>query len=812
MKTTQRSFVVPAGVLLLAAWGSRSGIPWAAKSTPAGVVSPEAVRPRAVENYGKLPLSFEVNRGQTDARVRFLARGQGYTLFLTPQEAVLSLRKSEASNQKGSKVTNGDLELVPGRLALFNDNSLLTMDAGTPPEGLQRSTALMTERSKQQGGQRTTNAVLQMWLVGANLNAKVQGAEELPGKSNYFIGNDPKKWRTNIPTYAKVREEDVYPGVDLVYYGNQGQLEYDFVVRPGSDPSAIKLAVGSAPSLVKIDAEGDLVAQADGGEVRFQKPVIYQPVSSGAAQKATERILVDGYYTLNGQKEVAFAIGDYDRTRPLVIDPVLAYSTFLSGSGFNWGNAIAVDGSGNAYVTGGFNNPTDQCGLVCEPFPTTPGAFEAPTLGQEHAFVTKINPEGTALIYSTWLGGSGTDQGNGIAVDSSGNAYVTGSTDSNNFPTTANAFQATNPKNGYSAFVTKLNVDGSALMYSTYLGGSNAPAASQGDGGNAITVDSAGNAYLTGGAESSDFPTTPNAVQWIDPVASGTYEAFVTKISVDGSALAYSTYLGGSGGGLNGFADMGTGIGVDGSGNAYVAGSTLSTDFPTTPNAVQPIDPGGNGTYEAFATKISADGSALVYSTYLGGSGAALGMGIAVDGSGDSYVTGGAGPGFPTTSNAFQGTPPGGVGGGFVTKLNTDGSALVYSTYLGGTNGPTGAYAIAVDSSGDAYVTGTTLSTDFPTANAIQGTNRSRFNPPQNAFVTKLDSSGSLLLYSTYLGGSVRDAANAIAVDASGNTYVTGYTESKDFPVDSPIQPTFVGNASAFVSKISPFIATIPAP
>jgi len=813
MKLRVCSLVVGAGVLLLGAGASLIVVPKAEKSSPASVARAGQGRPRAVEGYGKLPLSFEENQGQTDSHVKFLGRGQGYTLFLTSQETVLTLQKSEC-NRLGKEValTNPGLKLVGDRFGLLRSRSPLEVD-----------------RLQPQAGQRTTNTVLQMRLVGANLNAKVQGTEELPGKSNYFIGNDPRKWRTNIPTYAKVRMEDVYPGVDLVYYGNQGQLEYDFVVRPGADPSAIKLALTSDPSAkgkdsrsstdltnrasMKIDAEGDLVVQANGGEVRLRKPLVYQPTSAGKGPGTAEKTLVAGGYTINDQKEVAFAIGDYDRAKPLVIDPVLAYSTFLSGSGFNWGNAIAVDSSGNAYVTGVFNNPTDQCGLVCEPFPTTPGAFEGPTLGQEHAFVTKINPEGTALIYSTWLSGSGTDQGNGIAVDPSGNAYVTGSTNSRNFPTSTNAFQATNPKNGYSAFVTKLNVQGSALMYSTYLGGSNAPAASQGDGGNAITVDSAGNAYVTGGAESSDFPTTPNAVQRIDPVASGTYEAFVTKISVDGSALAYSTYLGGSsGGGLNGFADMGTGIGVDGSGNAYVAGFTLSTDFPTTPNAEQPIDPGGNGTYEAFVTKISADGSALVYSTYLGGSGGALGMGIAVDGSGDSYVTGGAGPGFPTTSNAFQRTPPGGVGGGFVTKLNTDGSALVYSTYLGGTNGPTRAYAIAVDSSGDAYVTGTTGSTDFPTANAIQGTNRSRFNPPQNAFVTKLDSSGSLLLYSTYLGGSNVDAANAIAVDASGNTYVTGYTESKDFPVDSPIQPTFVGNTSAFVSKISPFIATIPAP
>jgi uncharacterized repeat protein (TIGR01451 family) len=719
-------------------------------------------QPRAVENYGKLPLSFEVNRGQADGQVKFLARGQGYTLFLTSQEAVLSLQKSDGSGRREGKSERPGLELIADRQALLRDR--LPIGA----EGAQRS-----------DGPRATNARLQMKLVGANSKARVQGEDQLPGKSNYFIGNDPKKWRTNIPTYAKVRLENVYPGVDLVYYGNQGQLEYDFVLQPGSDPSAIKLALGSAASLAKVDADGDLVVQADGGEVRFHKPVIYQPASADKRQGTTEKTLIAGGYTIDGQKEVAFTIGDYDRTKPLVIDPSLVYSTYLGGGtaagpfATTSANAIAVDGSGSAYVTGS---------TATSDFPTTSGAFQTSNHSAtgSNAFVAKFSPDGSTLLYSTYLGGSGGEIAYGIAVDGSGNAYLTGSTGSTDFPT-FNPFQATGRWNANfgcrcTGFVTKLNATGTALVYSTYLGGSNNDAAA------GIAVDSAGNAYVAGATFSADFPTA-NAIQptnhsHSDPATNG----FVTEFNASGSALVYSTYLGGSGNSVGG--DENDAIAVDGAGNAYVTGYTRSTDFPTTPNALQPTcSPGPAGCNQGFVTKINVGGTALAYSTYLAPAG--LCDGIAVDGGGNAYVTG---------VNAI------------VAKLNPDGSTLIYfNTLTQGGNGFSWGRGIAVDGSGNAYVIGYTEATNFPTANPLQEANHGN----GDAFVTKLAPDGSRLVYSTYLGGSGKDQGNGIAVDASENAYVTGFTSSGDFPTAHPYQATnktFNGSfytSTGFVAKIS---------
>ena len=725
---------------------------------------------RIVEVYGKLPMSFEANRGQTASDVKFLSRGSGYSLFLTSTEAVLSIGKQ-------------------------------------PPNQIRAG------KSSEIGGE-----VLRMKLVGANPDPEVTGQEELPGKSNYFIGNDPSRWQTNISTYAKVRYKNVYSGIDMIYYGNRQQLEYDFVVAPGADPRNIRLAFpsrdepgspahsdalgwreGAVP--IKIDDQGDLVLTAIGSQLRLHRPVVYQEVD-GSRQS------VAGNFVIEDAGQVGFEVARYDMTRPLIIDPTLVYSTYLGGSSADEGIAIAVDSSGSAYVTG-WTTSTN--------FPTTGSAFQAAKQGaatSSDVFVTKLNAAGSALVYSTYLGGgtsgSGTstyasnDNGSGIAVDSSGNAYVTGTTQSTNFPTTAGAFQIANaggtgcytaasPTFCADAFVTKLNPTGSALVYSTYLGGVDY------DYGYAIAVDSSGNAYVTGSTFSTNFPTL-SPFQSAHASDSTRRDAFVTKLNAAGSGLSYSTYLGGNN------SDGGTGIAVDASGNAYVTGYTFSTNLLVSSNAYQKVNGGGTSCTgvacaDAFVAKFNTNGTGS-YFTYLGGSAADGATAIAVDSSGNTYVTGyTSSSNFPTSASAFQKTY-GGSQDAFVTKLNSAGSALLYSTYLGGSGNDQG-NGIAVDSSGNAYVTGFTLSTNFPTLIPFQAANGGNFD----AFVAKLNpalSGSASLIYSTYLGGSGNDYGYGIAVDSSGHAYVTGATPSTNFPTLNPYQPANGGNYDVFVTKIAP--------
>ena len=551
--------------------------------------------------------------------------------------------------------------------------------------------------------------------------------------------------------------------MDLVYYGNQGgQLEYDFVVAPGANPSAISFAIdaagqaGSRQKAVgsgqyKIDSNGDLFVKTDGGELVFHKPLVYQEAecevrgpSSGVEDETgnskleiqnsgnhqspiVNRQFLDGQYALDAQDQVHFALGPYDKSKPLVIDPVLSYSTYLGGSsghyfGVDRGLGIAVDSSGSAYVTGSTTSAN---------FPTAnplQGSLEAAP-GGGNAFVTKLNSTGSALVYSTYLGGSGlADNGYGIAVDSFGDAYVAGWTRSTNFPT-VNPIQASPGGSWGTAFVAKLNSTGSALVYSTYLGGSGNPAYYEGDVARGIAVDSSGNAYVTGYTYSTDFPTIPTNQNFSIGGASnsagltGIQNAFVSKLSPNGTALVYSTYLGGN------FVDGAAGIAVDSSGNAYVTGNTASTDFPTA-NPFEASLTSANGGGNAFVTELNSTASALVYSTYLGGSTSEQGNGIAVDSSGNAYVTGTTGStDFPTAPQPPAGNPlQASLGGGdnsFVTKLNWAASAstlsLVYSTYLGGSSDDYG-NAIAVDSSGNAYVAGDTNSADFPTVNPLYPT------------------------------------------------------------------------------------------
>src|SRR5438876_6210356 len=585
-----------------------------------------AAEARLSESYGKLPLSFEANQRQTHQDVRFLSRGRGYSLYLTADEAVLVLTKPNPDEKR--------------------DARSLSERRDTQPQA--------------------KPAVLRMSLVGAARKPLVSGLDPLPGKANYFVGKDPAKWRTNVPTYAKVHYREVYPGIDLVYYGNQRQLEHDFVVAPGADPKRIVLGFKGA-NKIEIDTQGELVLHAARGDVRLRKPVIYQEID-GVRQE------IAGRYVRKGANRIGFKLAAYDATRPLVIDPVLSYSTYLGGSQDDYGWGIAVDALGNAYATG----------IVSANFPTTPGAFQTECAGGgfsgcTSAFVTKLDPSGTVL-YSTYLYYA---DAFGIAVDAIGNAYVTGRVNAfgaANFPTTSGAFQSsfaggTCNSSGYfipcrNAFVTKLDPTGSALVYSTFLGGSAI------DDGRGITVDALGNAYVTGSAGSTDFPTTPGAFQTI---SGGNGDAFVTKLNPTGTALVYSTYLGGSG------AEEGHGIAVEADGSAYVTGGrrsnvqgwTPSNDFPTT---AAPFPSSSNGgacvgdplyaSFNAFVTKLNPTGSGLTYSVFLGGSDYDEGFGIAIDREGNAYVTGRtASNDFPTTAGAFQPTCRGGPGDVFVAKI-----------------------------------------------------------------------------------------------------------------------------------------------
>ncbi|MGA9769668.1 MAG: SBBP repeat-containing protein [Blastocatellia bacterium] len=915
----------------------------------------KATRRRLSEAYGNLPVRFELNQGQFDSRVKFVSRGNGCTMFLTANEAVFQLQVKAPADKPVSHVI-GTENPKPATV----DSQLAT---------------------------------LKMKFVGASNAPVAQGVNELPGRVNYFVGNDSEKWRTGIATYEKALFKHVYPGVDLVYYGNQRELEYDLKVAPGANPRAVRLAFEGARA-IHIDKQGDLVLSTAAGEIRQRKPVAYQE-TNGARKEVSAR------FVMKGARQVGFEIAPYNTSKPLVIDPSLSYSTFLGGSEQDDGHGIAVDASGNAYITGftaSFN------------FPIT--ASLQPVPGDSfNAFVTKLNATGTALVYSTYLGGNDAEFGFDIAVDAMGNAYVTGDTFSDDFPT-VNPIQSTNA-GADDAFITKLNSTGSAIIYSTLLGGN------RNDVGQRIAVDAGGNACVTGDTNSTTFPTA-NALQ---PNFGGTRDGFVTKLNSAGTAFVYSTYIGGIG------RDSGAGIAVDSAGNAYVAGSTSSPDFPTF-NALQPafkgktafksvngaaswaeinnglpvhlgvnslvVDPinsatlyaatAGGGVFKStnggnswnsvnngitittvinalainplnpatvYATSVvgifkTTDGGtnwrnvnavnaeaiavdpvnpAKVYAGHRGSIGRSTDGGetwgsvpiqgtfnlihsLAVDPSAPSTIYAGgdlvvfksvdsgatwqfASSGVPfqsvntlaidpantqtiyagsslavfkstngggnwtrtpislgpvrvividpvTTSTLYVAVLGEGVfksanGGntwvsmnngmgnllanalaidpvntstlyvgdlpaadGFALKLNQNGSALVYSTYIGGDNNDS-CSAIAVDGSGNAYVAGSTASLNFPTANPLR-----TYSGFSDAFVFKLNGAGTALIYSTYLGGSDDEAASGIAIDSSGNAHVLGFTNSMDFPTEAALQSSLSDiNGDAFVTKLN---------
>jgi len=769
-------------------------------------------RARLNETYSKLSLSFEANNGQTDPQVKFLSRGRGYTLFLTSNEAVFTLKKEAASGGQLSRFGNPKLAMLGSK---FGQGPLERNDG---PWSAQRLVPSLFQASKSQvldagylgpSTQDVAPAVLRMRLVGANPSSSVKGLQELTGKTNYLRGKDRGRWRTNVPNFAKVNYEDIYPGISLFYHGSPaepGKLEYDFVVAPGTDPRAIKLAFQGA-SRIAVDARGDLVAELEGQEIRLHKPFVYQP-ASGKSKHPRQGI--DGTYALIGDNQVTFQVSAYDPHEALVIDPVLEYSTYLGGSGDDLGSpstvqGVAVDPAGNSYVIGA----TDSID-----FPFTAGALQTKLAGGSgvfgcletlpftnsipgDAFVTKLNVKGDAIVYSTYLGGSDDDCGEGIAVDPAGNAYVAGETLSADFPITKGAFQPTCASCSAGApdtFAAKLSPDGSTLVYSTYIGGSGEDLFPM------VALDRFGDLYIQGTTSSVDYPTTPGAFQTAcASCANGAPDTYVTKLNPQGTALVYSTYLGG-----NDFDICGSQIAVDQVGSAYVNGFSCSTDFPTR-NSLQ----GFGGGCDAFLTKLNPTGSALVYSTYLGGSDFDMIFGTAIDFAGNAYVSGFTfSSDFPTTPGAFQTNFVGGNNDAFAAKINPSGTSLVYSTFLGGTGEETG-MGIGVDFHGNAYVGGQTTSTDFPTSNAFQPANAGGFD----IFLTELDPAGGALVFSTYLGGSGDDQANGIALDIPRrDVYVEGFTTSSDFPTVNAAQPQFGGGTfDAIVAKISPDNAPGPA-
>jgi RHS repeat-associated protein len=675
--------------------------------------------------YGALPLSFIANTGQFDASVRFQARSPG------------------------------------GALSFTSDGVTLALPV-VPPQGDQTdSTHRNSRRSKANPPKSATFVGIHLAFTGANPDVTLDGGHPLPGVANFFIGSDPSQWHTNVPTHESVVYHDLYPGIDLEYIGRAGTLKGTYTIMAGIDPAVIRWGYVGAESL-RIDPSGGQldISAANGVTLAEQAPVAWQ-MTDGM------QMPVSVNYQLSADGLVQFSFGSYDKELPLIIDPGLAYSTYLGGSGGDYGLGIAVDSTGNAYITG-YTTSTN--------FPTTVGAFQTTFGGVQNVFVSKLNAAGSALVYSTYLGGNGYDYGQGITLDSTGNAYIVGYTTSTNFPTTVGAFQTT-IGSVQNAFVSKLNAAGSALVYSTYLGGSGT------DVGQGITVSSTGNAYVTGYTTSTNFPTTIGAYQRVLGGLNA-YNTFVSQLNAAGSALVYSTYVGGNG------ADFGQRIALDSAGNTYITGNTVSTNFPTTIGAFQTTISGG---YDAFVSKLNATGSALIYSTYLGGSGSDEGYGIAVDSSGNAYITGyTASTNFPTTIGAYQTTFGGGNYDTFVSKLNAAGSALIYSTYLGGSGDDVG-HGIVVDSSGNAYITGYTASTNFPTT---IGAYQAAIGDSSNTFVSKLNAAGSALAYSTYLGGGYNNG-NAIALDTSGNVYITGNTFSANFPT------TYGGGWDVFVTKFS---------
>lgn len=678
----------------------------------------------AVSVYGGLPLHFIPNRGQTAPEVKFYHQGRDQGIYFTRQGIWFRF----------SPPGNGCREPRP--------------------------------RAKRPGRTRQ-GAVVSLTPLHLNKETAMAPVDQQAGKVNFFLGNKPEKWRVDLPTYGAVVYREAYPGIDLKFYGTGRQLEYDVIVRPGADLHRVRLQYHGVTAL-RLTPEGDLAIRLpDDGTLVQKKPVVYQDIAGQrVAREGTFKLYPDAARHVFG-----FTVASYDRSRPLVIDPVLVYSTYLGGASEEAGKGLCVDAAGNMYVAGW----TDSAD-----FPTTPGVVQRQFKGiapQGDAFVAKFSPTG-ALVFATYLGGTGGDAAAGVALEGNGNIYLVGSTDSGDFPTTDGAVQR-NYHGGGDAFVAKLTPSGDYLLYSTYLGGSGFEEVESN-----LAVDEEGNACITGQTNSVDFPVTGGAFQG---KPGGGMDGFVAKLTHMGTSLIFATYLGGSGD------DRGRGIALDAANNVYVTGETKSANFPTSSN---PFQKAYKGAMDAFVTRLTPDG-AMIYSSFLGGGNDDGGHGIAVDGTGSAYITGETySDNFPTSSRAFQKTQAA-YSDAFITKVNPTGTALLYSTYLGG-NGHDQGNAIAVDSSGNAYIAGKTDSTNLPLVRAFQA----RKKGLADAFAAKLNPGGSSLMFSTYLGGDGEDKGEGLALGPRGLVYVSGRTASGNFPVKNPYQTALKGTLDAFVVKL----------
>ena len=685
------------------------------------------------EALSTFPLYFIENKGQVNGCVKYHLKMPKGNVYFTPEEIVYQFI------QRRSDRTLDEKNLV---------------------------------RPGEENSDETIVENIRMEFVGANERVKVEGLEESEGKVSYFRGKNPEKWVSGARAYKKVLYQELYPHTDLLVYARGGNIKKEYRVREGGDVDKIRVRYEGIEQL-RVNEKGQLEILTGEGLLKEDAPLSYQLIEG-------ERVEVQSEYIVVADCTLKYKIGDYRKDKELIIDPALYYSTYLGGSDSDVALAIAVDDGGNAYVTG-LTSSTD--------FPLTGGSYDPSYSGGSYdVFVTRFNTTGSGFVYSTYLGGSDSDVAWGIALDESRNAYLTGITESNDFPTTSGAFDSVY-HGAYDGFVAKLNSTGSALIYSTYLGGIANPLGN--DYAYDIAVDENENAYVTGFTYCSTFPTTPGA---FDTSFENT-DAFVTKLNPEGSDLIYSTFLGGSDW------EYGLGIAVDGNGNAYVAGSTASPDFPATSGAYDTSYNGGS--YDAFVTKLNSAGSGLVFSTYLGGTGvesvsmSESGGGIALDEGGNAYVTGyTTSTNFPTTTGAFDRTHNGDRDA-FVTKLNSTGTGLSYSTYLGGSDSDTGC-EIVVDGKGNAYVTGETRSTNFPnTACAVDRT----YNGELDAFITKFNSTGTGVFYSSYLGGIERDVGRGIQIGENARAYVAGFSKSDNFPTTSGANDRNLnGDADGFVT------------